>query len=93
MKQRLEPVHIEADREGVPLRWIWRGRPFRVIVVHDRWRYAGKWWLDGKGWRRAYFVVAVQRTGREIGDENVTLELFRQSANQSANWMLSHECD
>jgi hypothetical protein len=89
MKQRLEPVHVETDAEGVPLRLIWRGRPFRVIGVDDRWRYAGKWWLDGKGWRRAYFVVTVCGAGRGVGDEGITLELFRQSA----NWMLSRECD
>jgi hypothetical protein len=85
MKARGEAVHVEAHSRGIPLRLVWRGRPYRVVEVHDRWRYAGKWWLDGKGWRRAYFVVTVcHASGAPL-----TLELFRQSA----NWVLSRASD
>jgi hypothetical protein len=85
MKARLEAVHVEADGQGVPLRLIWRGRPLRVMAVHDRWRYASKWWLDGKGWRRAYFLVTV----RDASGETYILEVFQQRA----NWVLSRVGD
>ena len=85
MKQRLEPVHVEVDGQGVPLRLVWRGRPYRVLAIEDSWRYAGRWWVDGRGWRRAYFRV----TARNSRGHTLTLEVFRQSA----NWVLSRECD
>lgn len=89
MKQRLEPVIVTADTRGVPQRLIWRGRSYHVTQVEDRWRYAGKWWLDGRGWHRAYFRLTVCGTHTLTGSESMTLEVFRQGA----NWVLAHECD
>jgi len=85
MKQRLEPVHVEPDEQGRPHRLVWRGRLYRVTAVEDCWHYAGKWWLDGRGWQRAYFRVAVRSTS----GVTMSLEVFRQGA----NWVLSRECD
>jgi hypothetical protein len=85
MKLRLEGVHVEAGPDGVPQRMVWRGQPYRVVEVEDHWRWAGQWWRDGKGWRRAYFRVTVQNH-RGV---RLTLELFRQGG----NWVLSRECD
>jgi len=85
VKQRLEPVHVETDPDGIPLRVIWRGRLYRVTGVEDCWRYAGKWWLDGRGWHRAYFRVSARTTS----GGTVSLEVFRQGG----NWVLSRECD
>jgi hypothetical protein len=89
MKQRVEPVHVEADARGVPRRLYWRGRLYCVIAVEDQWRYAGKWWLDGRGWRRAYFRVTARCVRHSGVGSAITLEVFREGA----NWVLSRECD
>jgi hypothetical protein len=86
MKLRMEPVTVVKDEQGVPQRFYWRGRPYRVTAIEDRWHYAGKWWLDGKGWHRAYFRV----TARGPNGGQVTFELFKQ---HGGTWVLSRECD
>ena len=68
MKARYEAVYVEVDGIGVPVRLVWRGRLYRVVEVQDRWRYAGQWWLDGRGWRRAYWVVKAQRPQQRAQD-------------------------
>ena len=95
MKARYEAVYVEVDECGVPLRLVWRGRLYRVLAVQDRWRYAGHWWLDGRGWRRAYWVVKAQRPQGQFQErvsatcECTTFELFRQGA----NWVLARDID
>jgi hypothetical protein len=97
MKARYEEIRVELDEAGVPIRLVWRGRVFRVLEVQDRWRYAGKWWLGGRGWRRAYWVVSTRCSVdvRGVDASGVkprgvrTFELFQQGA----NWVLARESD
>lgn len=86
MKARYEAIHVEIDSSGAPTRLVWRGRLYRVLEVQDRWRCAGQWWLDGRGWGRAYWVVKARR---DHGRACCTFELFRQGA----NWVLARESD
>lgn len=89
MKQRMEPVHVDTNAQGEPWRLVWHGRSYRVMQIEDRWRYAGKWWLDGRGWHRGYFRVTVRGARSLMGGESLTVEVFRQGA----NWVLAHEGD
>jgi hypothetical protein len=84
MKLRMERLHVEADERGVPQRLYWRGRWYQVREVLDEWRYAGKWWIDGFGWRRLYYRVRARDRRHEV-----TIELFRQGS----VWVLSRQDD
>ncbi len=86
MKQIHEAICVQC-RDGQPQRLIWRGRLYQVVGVEDCWRYTGKWWLDGRGWRRAYFCI----TARHVGGSGalISLEMYRQGG----HWMLHRVLD
>lgn len=86
MKQVREAIHVQC-RGGQPQRLFWRGSVYDVVGVEDCWRSAGKWWIDAKGWRRAYFCVTARPVGRN--GALISLEMFRQGG----CWMLHRVLD
>lgn len=48
-----EPIAVEADEQGVPLRFDWRNRRHSVQRVANCWRADVGWW-SGRTWRE-YF--------------------------------------
>jgi hypothetical protein len=86
MKQVREAIHVQS-RGGQPQRLFWRGGVYDVIGVEDCWRYASKWWIDGKGWRRAYFCVTARPVGRSGAP--VSFEMYRQGG----HWILHRVLD
>lgn len=52
-----EPLEVEADALGAPLRLTWRGEVHVVAEVALRWRLDEKWWSDSRVWRE-YFKLA-----------------------------------
>lgn len=53
------PVRVETGPQGLPARFLYRGRLRAVRSVVDSWRYAGAWW-DGEGERTYYRVEDLQ---------------------------------
>jgi hypothetical protein len=91
MRQICEPIHIES-KDGMPHRVIWRGGLFHVVSVEEQWRYAGKWWEDGRGCRRNYYRVTVQPVGKSRGGKSqaqASLELYQQGG----RWVLHRVLD
>ncbi|MFM8895235.1 MAG: DUF6504 family protein [Actinomycetales bacterium] len=42
----MERLQVDVDGTGVPSRFRWRGRWYRVEQVHAYWVEAGPWWSD-----------------------------------------------
>lgn len=83
------PIRVQCDAGGTPLHFIWRGHAMRVVEAEERWRYRGKWWLNGRGWKRHYFRVSAQTPS----GSTATFELFRQITREGCVWMLARVCD
>lgn len=51
-----EGIPVTCDPSGVPLRFTWRGREYRVQILSERWRI-DEGWFQVRVWRE-YFKVA-----------------------------------
>ena len=53
-----EPIEVEADSEGRPVRFRWRNRLYRLQRVQQRWQVDSDWWSpEGRVWRDYAAVV------------------------------------
>jgi hypothetical protein len=77
MRCYYENIVVHIDERGLPQRVIWRNRLYRVISVEEQWRYAGKWWLDFKGWQRHYFRATVRAAQTTTQYE---IQLYKQGS-------------
>ena len=59
MKRYFENVVVRT-KDGAPQSVVWRNRVYRVEGIEEEWRYAGKWWIDCKGWQRRYYRATVR---------------------------------
>jgi hypothetical protein len=51
-----ERVSLDADDDGVPISFAWRGRKHTVVEVVERWRADAEWWRV-RQWRE-HFTIA-----------------------------------
>jgi hypothetical protein len=52
-----ESIHVTADQDGCPQRFVWQNAMHRVQAIHQQWQVDADWWSDaGRVWRD-YFVV------------------------------------
>lgn len=68
-----EPVEVER-RDDVPIRFVRRGRPHRVVAVLAHWWETGPWWETG--WETGSDVIGVG--AGVVGDDE--RELWRVEA-------------
>lgn len=88
MKLRNEPILVQRDADGDPIRFIWDGRLYHIVRTVETWSWDGKWWLTGdlKGWSRWYYRIEARAAG---GRNLITLDICKQAG----CWMISREDD
>lgn len=56
-----EPIQMETDSEGRPVRFRWRGRLYRLQRVQQRWQVDSDWWsAEGRIWRDYWAVTTFE---------------------------------
>ena len=56
-----EPVSVEVDGHGRPLRFTWQERRYQLQQIQQRWRVDSEWWSDeGRIWRDYLAVTTTQ---------------------------------
>ncbi len=56
-----EPIRMQCDAHGRPLRFVWRERTYLLAQIQQRWQVDTDWWCEeGRIWRD---YVAVTTTG------------------------------
>lgn len=90
MKSCHEPVVVRCESGTDPTSFIWRCRLYRIETVEDRWRRAGDWWIDGRGFRRSYFRVTARPVAQPRAKGRILIaELYQQGA----NWIIDRVYD
>ncbi len=87
MRLYYEEIGVRAGADGTPIRLRWRQRTYRTAIIHERWRWNGKWWTtpDLRGrCRRYYRVGSITPAGAHL-----CLELFEEAG----QWVLSRVLD
>jgi hypothetical protein len=52
-----EPISMQTDAQGNPVRFTWRGSVHKLAQVQQRWQVDTDWWRpEGRIWR-AYLAV------------------------------------
>jgi len=78
-----EALQVESS-DGWPVRFVWRGRRYRVASIEAIWCVEGRWWRDAlrRGLRRRYYRLlawpetnGTRRGGRHLP---LCLEIYRQ---------------
>ena len=47
-----EPISIQTDDSGRPLRFTWRSRTYPLVQIQQRWQVDTDWWSgEGRLWR------------------------------------------
>ncbi len=47
-----EPIQVQTDAVGRPLRFVWRQRTYRLAQLQQRWQVDTDWWSEaGRIWR------------------------------------------
>lgn len=49
-----EPVEVALGEDGLPTRFLWRGRWHTVAAIANRWRVRSSWWLPAADAHREY---------------------------------------
>jgi len=74
-----EPIQMQTDADGRPLRFVWRERPYRLAQIQQRWQVDADWWREaGRIWRD---YVAVTTT------DGLLCVLYQDLLTE--NWFLS----
>ena len=55
-----ERVSLDADDDGVPISFTWRGRKHNVVEIVERWRADAEWWRV-RHWRECFTVATNTR--------------------------------
>lgn len=56
-----EPVRMEMDSEGRPVRFRWREQLYRLQRVQQRWQVDSDWWsAEGRVWRDYWAVITIE---------------------------------
>lgn len=78
-----EPLTVQTDAAGRPLRFTWRNLHFRVAAIHQHWQVDTDWWDEAGRVYRDYVAVTTQDG------------LFCVLAydHLTARWFLSHAYD
>jgi hypothetical protein len=55
-----EPISVQIDDRGRPLRFTWRNRTYRLAQIQQHWQVDADWWSDdGRIWREYLAVITV----------------------------------
>ncbi|MBO0809572.1 MAG: nucleotidyltransferase [Actinobacteria bacterium] len=87
-----EPVEV-WDADGRPVRFAWRGRPYTVLRVLDRWLISREWWQQrgaGAGLPAEHEFWRVEASF-EGNVPPATYELRRDTA--TGSWLLARIWD
>ena len=60
-----ERVPLDADDDGVPISFAWRGRKHTVVEVVESWRADAEWWRV-RQWREHFIIATNTRRNRSI---------------------------
>ena len=52
-----EPITMQTDTQGRPVRFVWRGRTHRLARVQQRWEVDVDWWRTDGRVQRAYLAI------------------------------------
>ena len=52
-----EAIQVDVDAAGRPLRFVWRGQPYRIRQIVSRWQEHTDWWQDESPIWRDYVRV------------------------------------
>lgn len=56
-----EPITVESDAQGRPLRFSWQGRLHHIERIQQQWQVDVDWWDEGgRAWRLYLAVTTVQ---------------------------------
>ena len=59
---RGEPIHVDCDGDGRPLRFAWQTKTHVVDRICNRWRVSAEWWrAEPAAWRE--YIKLVTRDG------------------------------
>jgi len=57
-----EPIVVQVDEQGRPLRFVWRTRLHQLVQVQQHWQVDTDWWSDdGRVWRE--YLAVTTTTG------------------------------
>lgn len=56
-----EPIIVQTNAQGQPVRFTWQGRTWRLARIHQQWEVDADWWRhEGRIWRS---YLALTTTG------------------------------
>ena len=57
-----EPIVVQVDEQGRPLRFVWRTRQHQLVRIQQHWQVDTDWWSDdGRVWRE--YLATTTTTG------------------------------
>jgi hypothetical protein len=53
-----EPIQMETNSDGSPVRFGWRSRTYRLQRIQQQWQVDSDWWSpEGRVWRNYYALL------------------------------------
>lgn len=53
-----EPITVDVDAAGLPVRFVWRGIVHEVDLIANRWRVTSTWWIASAAAAREYVKLS-----------------------------------